>query len=50
MKPILFPGNARRFDSQGLGSLSDCISCRVAETRNGEYELNMTYPMSGIHF
>ena len=38
------------FTSQGLGTLSDCISCVVTEERNGMYELEMQYPISGAHF
>lgn len=33
----------------GLGVLSDCISCEVEQERNGKYELVMVYPISGIH-
>lgn len=33
----------------GLGTLSDCLTCQVQEARNGVYELEMTYPESGIH-
>jgi len=33
----------------GLGTLSDCISCEVQEARNGVYELEMSYPETGIH-
>lgn len=50
MKPILFPSDATTFTSQGLGALSDAISCVVVEERNGEYELTMEYPVGGIHF
>lgn len=50
MKPILFPSTATEFKTQGLGSLSDAISCYVTEERNGEYELEMEYPVDGIHF
>lgn len=31
----------------GQGVLSDCIRCEVTEERNGEYELEMDYPMDG---
>ena len=52
--PILFPtseyNNANAFLNQGLGVLSDAISCEVTEERNGSYELTMQYPISGIHF
>ena len=33
----------------GLGVLSDCISCYIEQTRNGAYELVIEYPLSGIH-
>lgn len=50
MIPILFPSTATEFKTQGLGALSDAISCIVTEERNGEYELEMEYPLDGIHF
>lgn len=50
MIPILFPPGAVEFKTQGLGALSDAISCTVTEERNGAYELEMQYPMSGLHF
>lgn len=49
MKPILFPASATSFNSNGLGRLSDAISCEVNETLNGEYYLTLTYPFDGIH-
>ena len=36
--------------TQGLGALKDCLSCYVEEEINGEYELEMKYPMNGLHF
>lgn len=50
MIPILFPQNETEFRTQGLGALSDCISCTVTEERNGAFELEMQYPARGIHF
>lgn len=50
MIPILFPKNAITFTSNGLGRLSDAISCIVTEERNGKYELSMEYPIDGVHF
>ena len=50
MKPILFPATSTSWTSNGLGALSDAVSCVVVEERNGEYELTMTYPVGGIHF
>lgn len=50
MKPVLFAPSATTFTTNGLGTLTDCISCSVKEERNGEYELEMAYPVSGQHF
>lgn len=50
MIPVLFPSNATTFTSNGLGRLSDAISCTVEEERNGKYELEMEFPVDGIHF
>ena len=38
------------FNNNGIGVLSDCISCLVTEVANDSYELEMIYPMDGIHF
>lgn len=48
--PILFPAGETEFLSQGLGALSDAVSCSVSWESNGAYELNMQYPVTGIHF
>lgn len=50
MIPILFPSTATSWTTQGLGALTDATSCIVTEERNGIFELEMQYPMSGIHF
>lgn len=50
MKPILFPSTATDFSTQGLGVLTDAISCTVTEERNGAFELTMQYPDTGVHF
>lgn len=50
MRPILFNQSATAFNNNGLGCLSDCISCTVTEERNGAYELKMEYPVTGIHY
>ena len=50
MKPILFPSDATTFSTQGLGALTDALSCVVTEERNGQYELVLQYPITGIHF
>lgn len=33
----------------GIGALTDCLACTVTEERNGQYELTLEYPSSGIH-
>ena len=50
MIPILFPSDATDFTTQGLGALSAAISCMVTEERNGIYELELVYPVTGIHY
>lgn len=47
MIPILYESNITNFNSNGIGRLSDAITCIVTEERNGQYELQMTYPMDG---
>lgn len=50
MIPILYEGTETSFTSNGIGRLSDAISCTVTENRNGAYELEMEYPIDGVHF
>lgn len=50
MTPILYEGNEVNFTTNGLGRLADAISCKVVEERNGMYELEMKYPITGIHY
>lgn len=50
MIPILYAGNEKDFLNNGLGRLSDAIKCTVEEERNGIYELEMTYPITGVHY
>lgn len=52
MLPRLYENNltqASDFVTNGLGSLSDAISVSVHEVLNGEFELVMKYPASGLH-
>ena len=51
MNPILYERITAGTVPQhnGLGVLSDCISCTVEQEKNGIYELEMTYPMDGSH-
>lgn len=47
MIPILFSKTETQFLSNGVGRLADCISCEVTEERNGLYECEFTYPITG---
>ena len=47
MIPILYDKTETEFISNGIGRLSDAISCIVTEERNGPYELEMTYLEDG---
>lgn len=46
----LFESTATTFTSNGIGSLPDAISCQVTEERNGEFELEMDYPIDGARY
>lgn len=50
MIPVLYDNNERSFSTMGYGNLSEAISCIVKEVRNGEYELQMEYPIAGKRF
>lgn len=49
MTPTLFPSNATVFDNNGIGKLSDAEDCTVIEALNSKFELEMRYPVKGIH-
>lgn len=48
--PILYSPVETDFSHNGLGILNDCVSCVVTEEANGIFELEMEYPMDGIHY
>lgn len=50
MIPILYGANETEFKDNGLGRLRDCIRCEVTEERNGIYEVEFDYPVTGQHF
>lgn len=50
MIPILFAKNSTTFTSNGIGRLSDAVSCVVTEVLNGQYELALKYPADGAFF
>lgn len=48
MIPVLFENNETEFVTQGIGALSDAVSCKVSEELNSSYELTMEYPLDGV--
>lgn len=49
MIPRLYAAGTTTFTNEGLGALSDCISCETQNAINGLPELNLTYPAAGVH-
>lgn len=47
MIPILYDNKETDFTKNGIGFLRDCTSCKVTEERNGEYEAEFKYPITG---
>lgn len=50
MTPILYPASETAFSSNGLGFLSDAISCAVTEEINSKFELVLKYPVTGLRY
>ena len=50
MIPILYESNETEFTSNGLGRLRDAIRVEVTEERNGIFEAEFDYPVSGAHY
>ena len=50
MIPILFDHSETAFTSNGICRLVDCIRCEVTEERNGVYECEFEYPVTGRHY
>lgn len=57
MNPVLFRNTSKqnlnsgnRQLSQGLGPLTDCISCTVTQTTDGEDEAQLVYPVNGAQY
>lgn len=50
MIPILFASTATSFTTFGVGLLTEAVSPHVVEEINGEYSLELQYPLSGQLF
>ena len=46
----LFESTATSFQTNGLGGLSEALKCEVVEERNGSFELEMEYHISGRRY
>ncbi len=49
---ILYPKGTTKATANTLGEgvLTDTATCEVSEEINGKYELEMTYPINGVHY
>jgi len=47
MIPILFERSETEFNTNGLGRISECTRCIVHEVRNGVFECEFDYPLTG---
>ena len=50
MIPVLYKANATDFTTFGIGVLKDCTFCEVTEERNGAYECQFKYPITGAMY
>ena len=50
MIPILYESNESNFNHNGICSLYGLLDYEVTEARNGEFELELIYPVDGLWF
>ena len=50
MIPILYEPYETEFTSNGLGRLRECTECIVTEERNGIFECDFSYPVTGAGY
>lgn len=50
MIPILFESGTTEFNTNGIGRLAQIIRCIAVEERNGVYEIEFDYPITGKLF
>lgn len=46
----LFDSKKTSFTTNGIGILSEAVYCRITEELNGEYELELAYPIDGKRY
>jgi len=49
MNLVLHPDTATTFENNGIGVLTDAITSKVVRELNGQYELMLKYPDTGLH-
>lgn len=47
--PLLYEANETEFLHSGICSLSETLRCEVHEVMNAEFELELEYPVTGLH-
>lgn len=50
MIPILYDRTETSFESEGIARLAECSRCVVTEERNGVFEIEFDYPVTGKMF
>lgn len=50
MIPILYESTETAFTHNGLARLYDCTDCKVTEEKNGAFECDFSYPVTGENF
>lgn len=50
MIPYIYSPNTNSFNTNGIGPLTDLLTCTVTEELNGMFELEATYPINGVNF
>lgn len=50
MIPVLYEKEELTFTSNGIGALTEAVSCVAEQERNGYFEVEMQYPMTGKWF
>lgn len=50
MIPILYGIDETKFTTNGIGRLSEAVSCTVTEKKNSDYTLELMYPVHGKYF
>lgn len=47
--PLIYEATKTAIDGYALGMLPDAIKCSVTEELNGDFHLDMSYPMNGVN-